>query len=169
MCYLSVVLKDKIKQAWYIESKYNDSSLLVPGRENVLIQCWKKRAFVNWGASASAACDGGTCCVAYLSYAIVCFIYYRYRYCRDQGTMKMPVLIWCLIVAAIHSHSRAMFFPRIHLLVHQSMHGRGCVRKYFSIYTRKFGDSIVLKCCILTISISLQFSVICNTRSKSNG
>ena len=37
-----------------------------------------------------------------------------------EGTMKMPVLIGALIVAAIIAFA-SMFFPRISPLVHQSM------------------------------------------------
>jgi len=72
----------------------------------------KKEAFRKEGASASAMTIGGTVGKTFIM-LILLLATSVYSYIQMmQGTMKMPVLIGALIVAAIIAFA-SMFFPRI--------------------------------------------------------
>ncbi|MGQ7190855.1 Bax inhibitor-1/YccA family membrane protein, partial [Escherichia sp. HC-CC] len=74
-----------------------------------------------------------------------------------QGTMKMPVLIGALIVAAIIAFA-SMFFPRISPFgapIYAAVEGV-VLGSISAVYTMKFGDSIVLNAVSLTLQIELR-------------
>ena len=130
----------------------------------------KKEAFRKEGASASAMTIGGTVGKTFIM-LILLLATSVYSYIQMmQGTMKMPVLIGALIVAAIIAFA-SMFFPRISPFgAPIYANGRGCVRKYFSSLYNEIWRFYRFKCCITNNLNSIcNVSVICNTRSKSNG
>ena len=124
----------------------------------------KKEAFRKEGASASAMTIGGTVGKTFIM-LILLLATSVYSYIQMmQGTMKMPVLIGALIVAAIIAFA-SMFFPRISPLCTNLCNGRRVVLGSISaVYTMKFGDSIVLNAVLLTISILFAMLVLYATR-----
>ena len=117
----------------------------------------KKEAFRKEGASASAMTIGGTVGKTFIM-LILLLATSVYSYIQMmQGTMKMPVLIGALIVAAIIAFA-SMFFPRISPFgapIYAAVEGV-VLGSISAVYTMKFGDSIVLNAVLLTISIYLQ-------------
>lgn len=130
----------------------------------------KKEAFRKEGASASAMTIGGTVGKTFIM-LILLLATSVYSYIQMmQGTMKMPVLIGALIVATIIAFA-SMFFAYFTFWCTNLCSGRrGCVRKYFSSLYNEIWRFYRFKCCITNNLNSIcNVSVICNTRSKSNG
>ncbi len=82
-----------------------------------------------------------------------------------QGTMKMPVLIGALVIAAIIAFA-SIFFPRMAPIgapIYATVEGV-VLGSISAVYTMKFGDSIVLNAVLLTISILFAMLVLYATR-----
>lgn len=125
----------------------------------------KKEAFRKEGASASAMTIGGTVGKTFIM-LILLLATSVYSYIQMmEGTMKMPVLIGALIVAAIIAFA-SMFFPRISPFgapIYAAVEGV-VLGSISAVYTMKFGDSIVLNAVLLTISILFAMLVLYATR-----
>ena len=125
----------------------------------------KKEAFRKEGASASAMTIGGTVGKTFIM-LILLLATSVYSYIQMiEGTMKMPVLIGALIVAAIIAFA-SMFFPRISPFgapIYAAVEGV-VLGSISAVYTMKFGDSIVLNVVLLTISILFAMLVLYATR-----
>ena len=130
----------------------------------------KKEAFRKEGANTSAMTIGGTVGKTFIM-LILLLATSVYSYIQmTQGTMKMPVLIGALVIAAIVAFA-SIFFPRISPIgapIYAAVEGV-VLGSISAVYAMKFRRYYRFKRCITNNLNSIcDVSFICNTRSKSN-
>ncbi|PEX80698.1 Bax inhibitor-1/YccA family protein [Bacillus cereus] len=125
----------------------------------------KKDAFRKEGANASAMTIGGTVGKTFIM-LILLLATSVYSYIQmTNTTMKMPVLIGALVIAAIVAFA-SIFFPRISPIgapIYAAVEGV-VLGSISAIYAMKFQNDIVLNAVLLTISILFAMLVLYATR-----
>ncbi|RWS44355.1 Bax inhibitor-1/YccA family protein [Bacillus mycoides] len=125
----------------------------------------KKEAFRKEGANASAMTIGGTVGKTFIM-LILLLATSVYSYIQmTSNTMKMPVLIGALVIAAIVAFA-SIFFPRISPIgapIYAAVEGV-VLGSISAIYAMKFDNDIVLNAVLLTISILFAMLVLYATR-----